>query len=139
MKLYLHQFSVRFALAALLLAQLSFTPCGKARPDTWIKLADRTVTHTVDHSELTIEGVHENLNAIRLKVVRGAINLHRCVVYYKDSQTQDFTILNSIPAGGESKVIELPRAGQPVTKLVFVYDTKNRGIQKADVEIWGRQ
>jgi hypothetical protein len=138
MKLYLHKFAPRIFLMALLLAQLSFT-AGTALPQgNWTKLADRTVNYTIDHTEINIDGIRQNLGAIRVKVARGAINLHRCVVYYQDSQTQDIAVLNSIPEGGESKVIELAH-NQPVTRVVLVYDTKNRAIQKADVELWGRR
>ena len=139
MKLYLHQFSAAMALAALLLAQLSFTASTNRPQGNWTKLADRTVQYTVDHTEITIDGLQQNLDALRVKVTKGAINLHRCVVYYKDSQTQDIAVLNSIPEGSESKVIELTPNGQAVVKVVLVYDTKNRAIQKADVELWGRR
>ena len=107
--------------------------------NNWVKLANRTVNYTMDHSEMVIDGLNENLTALRVKVAKGAINLHRCVVYYQNAQTQDIDILNSIPEGGESKVIDLPRSDQAITKLIFVYDTKNRAIQKADIELWGRK
>ena len=83
--------------------------------------------------------MQDYLNALRIKVAKGAINLHRCVVYYKDGQTQDIDVLNAIPQGGQSRIIELTRTDQPVTRLVFVYDTKNRAIEKADIELWGRK
>jgi hypothetical protein len=139
MKLYLHKFPGKLALMALLITQcFAFTPYTIPQGQ-WAKLASRTVTYTNDHSELAIDGLNENMDAVRVKVVKGAINLQRCVVYYKDSQTQDIDVLNSIPEGSESKIIELTRSGQPVTKVILVYDTKNRAIQKADVELWGRR
>ena len=107
--------------------------------NNWVKLASRTLAYTVDHSQVDIDGLQDYLGALRVRVAKGAINLQRCVVYYKDSQTQDFDVLNAIPQGGESKIIELSRTDQPVTRIVFVYDTKNRAIQKADVEFWGRK
>jgi hypothetical protein len=127
----------------LLISLLAFLPAHAADTiliqGTWTKLADRTVSHTMDHSEIVIDGIGQNLDAIRVKVKLGALNLHRCVVHYKNGQQQDIAVLNSIPQGEESKIIELPANNQPVAKLVFTYDTKNRGVQKAEVEIWGRQ
>lgn len=107
--------------------------------NNWIKLASRTLGYTVDHSQVEVDGLQDNLGALKVKVIKGAINLQHCVVYYKDSQTQDIDVLNVIPQGAESRIIELQRTDQPVTKIVFVYDTKNRAIQKADVELWGRK
>lgn len=132
-------FTASMALAVLFLAQLSFTASTALPQGNWIKLADRTVQYTIDHTEITIDGLHHDLTALRVRVPKGTINLHRCVVYYKDSQTQDIAVLNSIPEGSESKVIELTPNGQAVVKVILVYDTKNRAIQKADVELWGRK
>ena len=128
---------------AVLVLLTAYRPAPAIYPgtaqDNWVKVANRTVSYTVDHSQVEIDGLHDYLNAVRFKVATGAINLHRCVVYYKDAQTQDIDVLNAIPQGGQSKIIELQRTDQPVTKLVFVYDTKNRAIQKADIELWGRK
>lgn len=140
MKLYLHKLSGKLALGILLLAQWPALSSSTAVvQEKWIRLGSRTVTATIDHTELTFDGLQHGLNGVKVKVTSGAINLHRCVAYYKDSQTEEVAVLNAIPQGSESKVIELTRTGQPVVKLVFVYDTKNRAIQKADVEVWGRQ
>ena len=140
MQMFLLKLSGMLMLIAPLLVSTDAPRVGLApRQEKWMKLADRTINYTVDHSEMVVDGLRENLNALRVKVPRGAINLHNCIVYYQNSQTQDVSILNSIPEGGESKVIELPRSNQPIIKLIFVYDTKNRAIQQADVELWGRR
>lgn len=107
--------------------------------DKWVKLGDRTVNYTVDHSELTMDGLSSDLTAVRVKVKKGAINLHRCMVFYKGGQSEQLDVLNSIPAGQESKIIELPAPAKTVIKLVFTYDTKNRATQQVEVEVWGRQ
>lgn len=138
MKLYLYQSTGRLLLLGLLLMQWSFAAAPALQQANWTKLANRTVNHAVDHTELSIDGLQHDLGALKVKVVKGAINLHRCVVYYKDAQTQNIAVLNAIPQGGESRVIELSRTAQPVVRVVLVYDTKNRGIQQAEVELWGR-
>ena len=107
--------------------------------EKWVKIGERTVNYTVDHSELVFEGLNINVNALRFKVKKGAINLHRCVVFFQDNQTHEVDILNSIAAGQESKVIELPTPSKTIAKLVFTYDTKNRASQKVEVEVLGRQ
>jgi hypothetical protein len=105
----------------------------------WVKLGDRTVNYTVDHSEIVIEGTQEGLNALRVKVTKGAINLHGCRVTYKNGQTADIDVLNSIPQGGESKVIDLPASEQAIVRITFWYDMKNRAVQQTTIEIWGRK
>lgn len=120
-----------------LFALLAASPATNLQQN-WIKIGERTVNYTIDHSEIVFEGVQKNLGALQVKVKKGAINLHRCVVYFEDGQTQDMDVLNAIPEGGESKVLELPANSRTISKLVFTYDTKNRATQKADVEVWGR-
>ena len=105
----------------------------------WVKLGERTVNYTADHSEIVFDNLNVNAAALRVKVKKGAINLHRCVIYFQDNQTHEVDVLNSIPAGNESKIIELPTPAKAILKLVFTYDTKNRATQKAEVEVWGRQ
>jgi hypothetical protein len=129
--------SGRLALILPLLALLAASPARHSQQN-WVKIGDRTVNYTVDHSEIIFDDVQKDLSAIRVKVRKGAINLHRCAIYYDNGQTQDMDIMNSIPQGGESKVLELPADSRTITKLVFTYDTKNRTAQKSEVEIWGR-
>ena len=126
-------------LSITLLACWSMLSASTSFQEKWVKLGDRTVNYTVDHSEIVFEGLNANVSALRVKVRKGAINLHRCVVYYQDNQTHEIDILNSIPAGQESKVIELPAPAKTINKLVFTYDTKNRATQKAEVEVLGRR
>lgn len=125
-------------LLTLLSVCLAASPDNKNVQERWVRLAERTVNHTLDHSESMIDGIDKNLTSVRFKVTKGALNLHRCRVQYKNGQTQDIDILNSIPEGGESKVIDLPVNNDVITRLSFWYDTKNRGIKKATVEIWGK-
>jgi hypothetical protein len=120
-----------------LLALLAASPAGYLQQN-WVKIGDRTVNYTVDHSEIVFDGLQKDVSALRIKVKKGAINLHRCAIFYDNGQTHDIDIMNAIPQGGESKVIELPSDSRTIVKLVFTYDTKNRAIQKADLEIWGR-
>jgi hypothetical protein len=141
MKANLLQLTGRFVLMAVMIAGwTAFTATIFAPPqEKWVKLAERTANYTVDHSQIVLDGLDANLTALRVKVKKGALNLHRCAIFYKNGQTQDIDILNSIPEGGQSKVIEIPGSDRLISKLVFTYDTKNRDIQKADVELWGRQ
>ena len=126
-------------LAVILLASWPVLSSNTSYQEKWIKLGERTVNYTVDHSEIVFEGLNVNVSALRVKVRKGAINLHRCVVFYQDNQTHEIDVLNSIPAGQESKVMELPTPTKTINKVVLTYDTKNRATQKAEVEVLGRK
>jgi hypothetical protein len=51
---------------------------------------------------------------------------------------QEVETRDNIRAGGESRVIDLAGNRRIITKVVFVYDTKNFAGRRAEVELWGR-
>jgi len=43
-----------------------------------------------------------------------------------------------MPAGGETRVIDLRGRRRAISKVVFWYDTKGIAENKATVDLWGR-
>lgn len=128
--------------AIVMLILLALSPALSShtfKQGNWVKLGDRTVNYTVDRSEIVLQQLSTSPSALRVKVIKGAINLHRCVVYFNDNQTLQLDVLNSVPAGSESKILELPAPAKAITKLVFTYDMKNRASQQVAVEVWARE
>src|SRR5215213_6065482 len=99
MKLFLMHYAGMLALTVLLAATRTVPLEHTSMQNNWVKLADRTVTYTVSHTQIVVDGLKDNLGALKVKVTSGAINLHRCVIYYQNGQTQDVDVLNSIAQG----------------------------------------
>ena len=141
-------FTIKPAIYFLLLAAVAFgtafTPSAKkaptealTRPPRWEKLGERKVDRQVDRDEIFVTAREGVFSKIKLIVRRSAINMHRCVVHFRNGGTQEVDIRNNIPAGGETRVIDIDGNRRIITKVVFWYDTK--GLQdKAVVELWGR-
>lgn len=107
-------------------------------PPRWEKLGERNVNFRVDRDEIFVTASEGRFTALKIKVRKGAINLHKMVVHFGDGSEQEVETRNNIAAGGESRVIDLAGNRRVITKVVFVYDTKNFADRKAEVELWGR-
>jgi hypothetical protein len=115
--------------------RLSYPP---PEGEHWSKLAEKMISPSQENDDMAIEGPGALYTAIKLKVVRGGINLHRCVVWFSDGEKKSFDMRNDIPAGGESRVITLGDKGRSVTRFVYWYDVLNYDSQKAGLELWAR-
>ncbi len=107
-------------------------------PPRWEKLGERNVNFRVDRDEILVTAAEGRFTALKIKVHKGAINLHKMVVHFGDGSEQEVETRDNLAAGAESRVINLEGNRRIITKVVFVYDTKNFADRKAEVELWGR-
>ena len=120
-------------LIAVCLFSLAFTPTHQ----TWVRLGERKVNHAVDRDEIKVtikEGVFKKL---KLKVHHRKVTFRDMKVYYANGDVQDIALRREIPAGGETRVIDLDGNNRVITKVVFWYNTKRIRGKKAEVVLWG--
>lgn len=103
---------------------------------SWGKMGQGTVEPT-ENGVSTLNAEGRPVHAIKFKVLSGGVNLHRCDIYFNDGSKKSVELRNDVPAGTESREINLAEAGREVTRIVFWYDTRNYR-QKALVELWGK-
>ncbi len=78
-------------------------------------------------------------NAVRLKVEKSTINLHRFVIHYRNGDKQNIQVRNKIGPGQTTRVINLKGQGRRVINRVeFWYDTKGFEDKRGKIELWGR-
>jgi hypothetical protein len=109
-----------------------------SNPPRWEKLGERKVNFGLDHDEILVTAGEGRFTALKFLVKKGGINMHKMVVHFGDGSTEEIELRNDIPAGGESRVIDLPGKKRVIRKVAFWYDTKNYADKKAVVELWGR-
>ena len=120
-------------LVAFCLITMAFTPVQH----TWVRLGERTVNHAVDRDEIKVtikEGVFKK---IKLKVKHRKVTFRDVKVYYANGDVQDISLRREIPAGGETRVIDLDGNNRVITKVVFWYNTKRVRGKRAEVVLWG--
>lgn len=129
-------------LFVLTLTILSSFACSSSRvppvQGQWELLGTRTVNFGLDRDEISVTAREGFFTALKLKVDRSALNMHKMIIHFGDGSTQDVELRHTLKAGQESRVIDLAGNRRAINKVVFWYDTKNIRRSRAIVELWGR-
>lgn len=111
------------------------------KPDQarWERLGMRKVNFLVDRDEIFVTAADGIFSALQIRVQGAPIDLMKVEVHYRNGDVQNLAVRENIPAGGQTRVIDLAGNKRIITKVVFWYDTKNRARQRATVVLWGRR
>lgn len=107
---------------------------GAQRAD-WVLLGERTVTDRLDHDVIPVTITRGDFKAIKITVHRRGVDFHRVVVHYANGGDQEVEMRQTIPAGGETRAIDL-RGGERVIRSVeFWYDARSVRGRRAVVRL----
>lgn len=124
----------------LTVALVSFRPVPNlSNQVSWGKVGESTVEPTASGMTTVNAVAGLPLKAIKIKVLKGGVNLHRCEIWFNDGTKKSVELRNDVPAGNESREISLTDNNEQVSKVIFWYDTRNYGNQRASVELWGKR
>lgn len=110
----------------------------RAPHDEWSKLGERSVSARSENDVLPLEAGSVPAREIKLRVNRGGLNLHKCLVRFADGEKLSIDLRNDIPPGGESRVIPLGDKARVIVAFEFWYDTRNYVTEQAQLELWAR-
>lgn len=117
---------------------LALTVVVMAAPfQAWVMLGERTVTDRADHDTIAVTGSRGNFRSIKLTVRERAVDFHKVVVHFANGSNFPVELRETIPAGGESRVIDLPGDRRTIKSVEFWYDAKSAGRQ-ALVRLFGK-
>lgn len=108
------------------------------QPPRWEYLGLRKVNKSFDRDEIAVTGFEGSFNALKLQVKYRAISMYDMKVHYRNGSVEDIKLRLHIPAGGESRVIDLRGGNRVITKVVFRYETKVDRGKRAEVRLFGR-
>jgi hypothetical protein len=132
------------ALTALVLFLATLTvgtaEARRGRPvgPRWELLGERTVTDKVDHDVLPVTAGRGTFRSLKLEVRGRAVQFHSVQIHFGDGQTQDVELRNVIPAGGESRVIDVEGKDRVIRSIEFRYDAQSLLGKKAVVKVYGK-
>lgn len=121
-----------FGVCFLSLACVTTTPL-----DNWIFLGERTVDHRVERDEIRLSVRDGTFRRIKLKVIRSGITFRAVRVHYANGGVEHIDLRNAIPAGGETRAIDLNGQNRVIEKVVFFYNTRRVRGDKAVVQLYG--
>jgi hypothetical protein len=105
----------------------------------WKLLGTRTVKLSADRDVIVVGPKEGLFKAIKLTVRKTAVQFMDMKVHFRNGDVIDVQVRTLIPAGGETRVIDLPGANRYIDKVVFWYQSLERNPKKAVVKMWGLQ
>ncbi len=125
-------------LVAALLTTFALAGPTQKQPE-WILLGTRTVTDRADHDVIGVTGARGDWQAIKLTVQRASVDFHRVVVHFGNGTQQEVQMRNTIPAGGETRAIDLTGPDRVINRVEFWYDANTIRGRRAVVRLFGRR
>ncbi len=127
------------ALLAFSSTQTAFAQKGRKAVDSkWDYLGEANVDHGVDHDRIKVGGGSGMYRAIQLKVQNGPIEFFKVIVHYGNGQKETLDIRENIPAGGKTRVIDLPGERRVIESVEFYYAKANLASAKPRVRLFGK-
>lgn len=138
----------------MLFLMISTLFASAQRVGNWEKLGQQTVNFKTEKD--VIRASHKGtFSKIRIRVDGNDVEFHKVLVRFNNGSTQEISLRNVIPAGGESRVIDLNGNKRVIREVVFYYKTVSRNggrnndrhhhnrpnnnhKRKATVSVWGR-
>ena len=109
-------------------------------PGEWRYLGTVTARFTADHDAIVVQGPYDFFRKIKFKVTGAPINLLRLIVTYDDGGLPEkIDTRFTIPAGGESRIIDLAGNRRKIRSIEFWYDTKGVLQGRANVSVVGQK
>jgi hypothetical protein len=104
----------------------------------WEFLGERTVTDKADHDILPVTVARGTFRSLKLEVRDRAVQFHSVKIHFGDGETQDVELRNVIPAGGESRIIDVEGHDRVIRSIEFRYDAQSLLGKKARVLVYGK-
>ena len=125
-------------LAGALLATLALAGPTQKQPE-WILLGTRAVNDRVDHDVIPVTAARGDWKAIKITVQRASVDFYRVVVHFGNGTQQEVQMRNTIPAGGETRAIDLTGTDRIINRVEFWYDANTIRGRRAVVHLFGRR
>ncbi len=103
----------------------------------WELLGSRRVSDRVDHDVIGVGGGRGDYRRIRVTVQRASVDFARVVVHFGNGRDQRVELRNTIPAGGERRVIDLEGNDRVIHSIEFWYDANTMRGRQAQVRVFG--
>lgn len=105
----------------------------------WEKLGEKVVNFGVDRDVIVVTRAEGVFTKVRLHVKGNDLHMLDMKIHYANGDVQDVPLRFRIPAGGFSRVIDLPGNKRIIKKVVFWYRTEGMRGKRAHVALWGKQ
>jgi hypothetical protein len=127
--------TVSFAVSGAVLVVLAAATAFAA--PAWVMLGERNVTDRLDHDVIAVGADRGEFTSVKVIVRRHAVDFHRFVIHFGNGAQQVIELRRTIPAGGESRTVDLEGGRRVIRSIEFWYDAHTLGGRTATVEALG--
>jgi len=109
------------------------------RPGPWVFLGQTTVDGQRDRDRIAIGRAEGRFQSIQLRVIGAPVEFQHVVVNYANGTSEEVELRNRIPAGGETRAIDLRGNERVINSVDFLYSKANwRPGVRPRVALYGR-
>lgn len=126
-------------IAFLALTTFVLTTSTTYAPPKWIFLGERKVDHLVEKDVIMVTAKDGRFDSIKLKVKRNRVDFKKVVVHYGNGTKEEINLRSEIPAGGQTRAIDLKGKDRIIKKVDFYYHTERIRGKKAVVQLFGNR
>ena len=131
--------SRKYALSLLALAlALLASPLAAGRLHGWELLGERAVSDALDHDVIPVTAAKGDFKSLKVVVRRHAVQFRDMKIHFGDGSVQDVELRAVIPAGGESRVIDVVGKDRVIRSVEFTYDAQTLRGKKAHIRLFGK-
>jgi len=124
-------------LAVAVVLQMLFAGVAEAKRG-WEVLGTLTVTDRVERDTLVVTRRKGTFRALKLKVFDRGVEFREMTIHFANGDDQEVALRRVIPAGGESRVIDVEGGDRVIRTIEFRYDAQSLGGKRARVRVLGR-
>jgi hypothetical protein len=115
---------------------VKFTP---PPPPRWELLGQTTVQGKKDFDSIKVGRAEGRFQSLQLRVTGGPVEFYRVVVHFGNGQKDELEVREKIPAGGQTRAIDLKGRDRVITSVDFFYGKGTwRPFSFPKVSLYGR-
>jgi len=87
----------------------------------WVYLGQSNVDGRVDRDRISVGRGRGRFQRIQIRVDRAPIEFHRVIVHYANGRSEEVNVRQRIPAGGQTRAIDLRGDDRNIDSVEFFY------------------
>lgn len=105
----------------------------------WELLGAKKINKSYDRDVISVTATEGTFNALKFKVKYRPVTIYDMKVHYGNGTVENIKIRYHVPAGGESRIIDLRGGKRIIQKVVFRYETRTFHGKRAEIRLFGMQ
>lgn len=124
-------------IAGLCILMFGFSaPARAQREGRWEYLGEANVDGNVDHDNIVVTAARGAYRAIVIRVLKAPVEFDRVIVHFGNGSSDPIYIRHLIPAGSQTRVIDLPGEKRIIQSVEFWYGRAS-GSGRPKVRLFG--